>query len=420
MANNCYVSKLCPDTETSCVWKFVDFKKKINSIILPGANESKSGLVLKSPTYGVNNAFSFHINIDKLVKYMPEREDGEQVSVEYCTPYNPTKLCFKDDDHDGYLNVESSFNVSLEVNKVNESNVMYAATISVTAGDRKMIGKIGTHDMGHYINLSRSEALLYINRREVFIASPKLQDADSKYDARIIDSTRYDEQPDHFWNPNFYILPGEDTISMEVTIYQPGNIVSEPLELVDQIDSTSELVCNMETMFKDAKEHFSDLVLVCEEEEIHCHKSVLAARCPFFKGMFENSDEANRGKVTLAQVSLSTLRAVLQFIYTGKFKAKSVNEIFEVLNVAKEYLLFRLVDMCAIELENNREEFSRALTADNAYDRLKLAELHSLDGLKKVLLNHIVCNKRYFMHNETFLEKIRQDPELFTELMRMI
>ena len=59
---------------------------------------------------------------------------------------------------------------------------------------------------------------------------------------------------------------------------------------------------------------FSDVTLVCGEEEIRAHKAILAARSPVFKAMFAHKmSEALEGKAVIEDIRAEVLHEVLRW-----------------------------------------------------------------------------------------------------------
>lgn len=63
--------------------------------------------------------------------------------------------------------------------------------------------------------------------------------------------------------------------------------------------------------------HLSDIIIVAEGREVHAHRVVLAARCQYFRGMFESGmREVGQHTVTLDNISYTVLMAMLEHLYT--------------------------------------------------------------------------------------------------------
>lgn len=108
--------------------------------------------------------------------------------------------------------------------------------------------------------------------------------------------------------------------------------------------------------FYHPKEYFSDVTLILEGFEnspFYCHKVILAARCDYFKTMFESSFlESTSNEIILhTNVNDRIFRNVLKYIYMGIVDDNVRNEtdICTILSLSNEYHLIELTRFC-IEL----------------------------------------------------------------------
>ena len=92
---------------------------------------------------------------------------------------------------------------------------------------------------------------------------------------------------------------------------------------------------------------FSDVTLCAGNEEINCHRSILAASSAFFMGMFQSElDESRLSKIPIKEMEASTLRLVLDYIYSGKVEL-STDNVQNVLSAANLFQMIHLRDGCA-------------------------------------------------------------------------
>jgi len=76
---------------------------------------------------------------------------------------------------------------------------------------------------------------------------------------------------------------------------------------------------NISSAFRDLKEEkdFSDVTLVCADQQVEAHKVILAACSPFFKNIL-GKVKHNHPLIYMKGVKFSDLEAVLSFIYHGE------------------------------------------------------------------------------------------------------
>jgi hypothetical protein len=114
-----------------------------------------------------------------------------------------------------------------------------------------------------------------------------------------------------------------------------------------------------------ASNDFTDMTIVCDKREFHCHKFVLAARSEVFAAMLRHEFlEKQNSRVDVKEIDGETMELLLSYIYTGQvtdFKNVSVVELFK---AADRYRLDHLKNMC-------EEELVKRVEASNAADILR-------------------------------------------------
>ena len=92
---------------------------------------------------------------------------------------------------------------------------------------------------------------------------------------------------------------------------------------------------------------FTDVTLCVGTDEIKCHRNVLAASSAFFLGMFQSElSESRQSKIPIKEMEASTLRLVLDYVYTGKVSL-TVDNVQSVLSAANLFQMIALRDGCA-------------------------------------------------------------------------
>jgi len=143
------------------------------------------------------------------------------------------------------------------------------------------------------------------------------------------------------------------------------------LELFVPRDLQSEFVADIGKM-KDITT-FADGVLVCQNQEIQCHRVVLAARSEHFQNMFANTAfiEGRSQRIEVKGMDLSTLQEILSFIYTNEFNGQEAN-ISSLFSAADQYQILGLVARCErlmiqrLSIENAAEFFYKSFLHDSA------------------------------------------------------
>ena len=118
----------------------------------------------------------------------------------------------------------------------------------------------------------------------------------------------------------------------------------------------------------------SDFKIVCQGEELKCHKLVLSMRSDFFKKMFNNRDykESNEGIMTTTDFTGKTMKSFLKYLYTDSIDQDEIDHYL--LRAAHLYDFKKLISECVRGL-------SMKINDDNVKDMLKIALLLELPTL---------------------------------------
>lgn len=116
------------------------------------------------------------------------------------------------------------------------------------------------------------------------------------------------------------------------------------------------------------------------------HKAILAARSEVFKAMFETPmKESLSGVVTFDDLSSSTMKTFLKFIYTGILDDDWKNNPTEIVDVADRFCLPSLKKFVDMNLH-------LTCKVENAVDLLQIAHYHALPTAFKNISNYLRSN----------------------------
>ena len=142
--------------------------------------------------------------------------------------------------------------------------------------------------------------------------------------------------------------------------------VSKPSNLTKQLNYPT-----VQDFFTDSKirDETSDFKIICEDEELRCHKLILGLRSDFFKTMF-NGDmkEANQGFLNIEEFKLKTMKSFHKYLYTDSIDQSEID--IDLLRAAHMYDFKRLVGECEYGLslkineKNVKELFEVACTLE--------------------------------------------------------
>jgi hypothetical protein len=127
----------------------------------------------------------------------------------------------------------------------------------------------------------------------------------------------------------------------------------------------------------------SDITIMVGGTRVHAHRVVLAARCAYFRGMFESGmKESTQTEVSLEDMSYDVFRALLEHLYTDRVDVTS--EIALELFAAADFLgVEQLKSICVSKIESE-------LSVDTVCHTLTVADKHSATPLKDVCVRYIV------------------------------
>lgn len=117
------------------------------------------------------------------------------------------------------------------------------------------------------------------------------------------------------------------------------------------------------------REETGDIVFVVDSERIRAHKCILAALSAKYKTQFYGS-QPDAGEIHVRDISVAAFKLFIRFFY-GKSTNLSLENISEILNLAKQCLVDRLVDKCSTYLRDS-------VTSNNMVWVYRLAILYDL------------------------------------------
>ena len=154
----------------------------------------------------------------------------------------------------------------------------------------------------------------------------------------------------------------------------------------------------------------SDIVLICQEEEIRAHKLILSARSPVFRAMLQTdmSERAN-GEIKINDADKDVLKEMVGYLYTAKVEEK-FTKYKELLILANKYEVEELIKLCGTKV-------AESLNDDNALQVGVFAELHNAEDLMKACVKYIMDNKPNSL-NQNWEDLVKGSPKMMAEMIR--
>ena len=175
----------------------------------------------------------------------------------------------------------------------------------------------------------------------------------------------------------------------------------------DFLNPQSSLSSDLEEALKLAD--FTDMTIVCDKKEFHCHKFILSARSEVFAAMLRHEFlEKQNSRVDVKEIDSETMELLLYYIYTGQVKDFSRVSVVDLFKAADRYRLEDLKHVC-------EEELIERVDASNAADILSLAHKYNAQPLKSFSLAMISRNVEEVMRSPGWKELIQSDQTLLME-----
>ena len=213
------------------------------------------------------------------------------------------------------------------------------------------------------------------------------------------------------------VLPDDTiTIMCEITIKEAGvNVLSNGsntmlLPASKDEASADRYMEDMRRAFDAGK--FTDATILCDDEEFHCHKVILAGRSSVFETMFSvEMKEKIDNQVVIKDMDADTLGEMLGYIYGCSANVNTGEKATNLLIAAEKYDLKELKQIC----ENS---LCLSLDVDNVVDRLILADLHCASNLHALALRFIKENGESIVDQEGCREKL--SPDLMWDIINVM
>lgn len=153
----------------------------------------------------------------------------------------------------------------------------------------------------------------------------------------------------------------------------------------------------------------ADVDVTAAGRVFRCHKAILGAKSPVLKAAFvHNMVEKATGKINIDGIESNTVEDMLKYIYGGKIENLE-DKASKLLAAADQYDLKYLKKRC-------EEVLCKSLNISNCLDYLVLADMHSTDILKPLVIRFVVENSREVVTQDNWKEKLMTFTDVFAEV----
>ena len=154
----------------------------------------------------------------------------------------------------------------------------------------------------------------------------------------------------------------------------------------------------------------SDVVLLCQGEQIRAHKLILSARSPVFKAMLQSQMlESTKGEIRIEDAEKDVLKEMLSYIYKIDIDVNFV-KFKELLVLADKYQVDDLLKYC-------EEQIIKSLNNENALEVGIFAETHNANNLLEECIHFILNNVPHSLSKD-WVEKIEGSPKMMVKMIK--
>lgn len=170
------------------------------------------------------------------------------------------------------------------------------------------------------------------------------------------------------------------------------------------------LATDLENLFLDPWN--SDILLVCQGEEIAAHRVVLGARSPVFRAVFQSKMmESVKGEIRIDDADKDVLKEMLRYIYSTKVEEK-FDKFGELLVLANKYEVEDLIKYCGTKI-------LESLNTENAFEIGTFAELHNAEDLMHQCVKFIIMNKSDILKKD-WKDQLKGSPKMMLETIQQL
>ena len=153
-----------------------------------------------------------------------------------------------------------------------------------------------------------------------------------------------------------------------------------------------------ENVFHDFKQYyinkrFTDITVIVEENNISCHRLILAANSSYFRAVFNYSNDE---QIHLPGITVKSFLLLLEFMYTSSISL-DINNAIEVLEAADFLQMRDIVEACSSLL-------LQAINVSNCVQLMQVGECHMCISLAEYAQKFATENFNEVVKSEDFIE----------------
>ncbi|KAK5970550.1 BTB and MATH domain-containing protein 42 [Trichostrongylus colubriformis] len=206
----------------------------------------------------------------------------------------------------------------------------------------------------------------------------------------------------------------------EVEYLTPGSKIS--VESADDEECTLEDVDGkVEQSIRESNremwesEQFSDYVVKVGSKEIKARRCILEQHSPVFRSMFNNESmiEAKEGIIDIQDAKYESVRAMVEFMYTGSTDTMDSNSVDKVLAIADKYEVLPLK-------EQSDRIISNTITQKNITSIAVFADTYTATLLKQAVIECLTVHHKNIIRTPEWRAMKKDRYELANELLEAV
>ncbi|KAK6030539.1 BTB/POZ domain protein, partial [Ostertagia ostertagi] len=206
----------------------------------------------------------------------------------------------------------------------------------------------------------------------------------------------------------------------EVEYFTPGSKISvEPADdeecTLEDVDEKVEMSIRESNREMWESELFTDCVIKVGSKEIKAHRCVLGQHSPVFRSMFNNESmiEAREGIIDIQDAKYESVRAMVEFMYTGSMDTVDSNSVDEVLAIADKYEVLPLKEQCERIISNT-------ITQKNITSIAVFADTYTATLLKQAVIRYLTVHHKNIIRTPEWRAMKKDRYELANELLEAV
>lgn len=175
--------------------------------------------------------------------------------------------------------------------------------------------------------------------------------------------------------------------SAPTTPTSPSTAFVHPMMVTSTMDMTgvgSAGPTSLTSKFLLDNDLYTDVTFIIEGKKLKAHRIVLALKCEVFHNMF--SSQKDETEFTIRDTTFPAFQELLNYIYTNKCNAVSVDTTIRLLGLAEKYGTKELKKACL-------NHVMKKLSPDTAVEALIVGNTYGIDKVKSAALKVIKRNK---------------------------